>query len=743
MRRRTGARCSRRRAAHGDDARAAERRARARGAGARSPSASAAAADSTTCASARREGRASAARSTAGSSCADGELQTADLAGIRATAARRGTSDRLDAHGGTRDPTRTRHQTSSIAPPTTAPSTRFREARVVLPTFAQLADPARIPAERARPRWRGVDPDAPHPLNLFRVHWYNDATAPAAAAVPEHVVLPEALTGVKAPIVVALGDRFPMIRAHKVLAAYACLAPRLVTGQFDPDRPQGAVALDRQLLPRRRRHLAHHGLPRRRDPARGHERGAVPLARALGGRSRPTSSARRAPRATSRRSTTRAPSSPATRPTSSSTSSASSGTTWRTTSARAARWRASFETLARRRSRGCALRGVRVGHRFGRHAGRRRLPEGAPRRAHRRGRGARVPDAALQRLRRAQHPGHRRQARPADPQRDEHRRRRRRVRPRAPTSSAWCSTRTAGRAYLRHAARVDPPRCSSSSRRFGPLEHLQRARGDQDRRSTSTWARTTRSSPSPPTARRCTPPSGEKAVATSTSAAASTSSHAAGGVRASTCSGAADRPRARALAPRPHAHLQPRLLHLGRAAGPVARRLHGAARPGVLAGLAIDVLPLWDEMIAEFNREAGVRRDRMTGVRHRRVALVCAGCGAGARRRRRRRIRSAARDAGRDDDVDHVMTRSARPRQVARVPRGDDPNPFVRYRELFHSYHVARAHGMADEDVRRARASASTSGRAASTAADSASRRSRDRRRSARSLGFTAAAASG
>jgi len=33
---------------------------------------------------------------------------------------------------------------------------------------------------------------------------------------------------------VLLGDRFPMIGAHKVLAAYACLAPRIVTGQFDP-----------------------------------------------------------------------------------------------------------------------------------------------------------------------------------------------------------------------------------------------------------------------------------------------------------------------------------------------------------------------------------------------------------------------------------------------------------------------------------------------------------------------------
>jgi len=38
----------------------------------------------------------------------------------------------------------------------------------------------------------------------------------------------------EARIVVALGDRFPMIHAHKVLAAYGCLAPRIVTGQFDP-----------------------------------------------------------------------------------------------------------------------------------------------------------------------------------------------------------------------------------------------------------------------------------------------------------------------------------------------------------------------------------------------------------------------------------------------------------------------------------------------------------------------------
>jgi cysteine synthase len=110
---------------------------------------------------------------------------------------------------------------------------RFGELGIVLPTFAELADPSRVPAA-VRAALAGVKPDEPHPLNLFRVHWYNDSSRTGVAALPEHVVLPSSLTGVEAPIVVAFGDRFPMIHAHKVLAAYGCLAPRVVTGQFDP-----------------------------------------------------------------------------------------------------------------------------------------------------------------------------------------------------------------------------------------------------------------------------------------------------------------------------------------------------------------------------------------------------------------------------------------------------------------------------------------------------------------------------
>jgi cysteine synthase A len=108
---------------------------------------------------------------------------------------------------------------------------RFRANGITLPTFAELANPARIDPARTA----GVDPGAADAANLFRVHWHNDL-AGGRVAVPDHVVLPRALTGVESPIIVALGDRFPMIGAHKVLAAYACLAPRVVTGQFDPTR---------------------------------------------------------------------------------------------------------------------------------------------------------------------------------------------------------------------------------------------------------------------------------------------------------------------------------------------------------------------------------------------------------------------------------------------------------------------------------------------------------------------------
>jgi len=109
---------------------------------------------------------------------------------------------------------------------------RFREQGIVLPTFAQLADPSRIP-DGVRTALSSVDRNAADARNLFRVHWYNDLHG-GFTDLPEHVVLPSELTGVASPIIVAFGNRFPMIGAHKVLAAYSCLVPRVVTGQYDP-----------------------------------------------------------------------------------------------------------------------------------------------------------------------------------------------------------------------------------------------------------------------------------------------------------------------------------------------------------------------------------------------------------------------------------------------------------------------------------------------------------------------------
>jgi len=132
---------------------------------------------------------------------------------------------------------------------------RLRAIGVPLPTWSELADPG---GASGAPSLNGVDPDQPRAENLWRCHWFNDADRRGRAAVPGHVVLGEDFTGVKAPIVVLLGRRFPMIGAHKVLAAYACLVPRLVTGQFDPARDRavwpstgnycrGGVAISRIL----------------------------------------------------------------------------------------------------------------------------------------------------------------------------------------------------------------------------------------------------------------------------------------------------------------------------------------------------------------------------------------------------------------------------------------------------------------------------------------------------------------
>jgi cysteine synthase len=112
---------------------------------------------------------------------------------------------------------------------------RARERHIIVPTFAQMKDPALVPdGIKARLKKIGLwDVDS---LNLFRVTWKNE---PVARGGEFHGVnaleLPPSLTGVPARIVALVGKWFPT-GAHKVGAAFGCLVPRLVTGQFDPTR---------------------------------------------------------------------------------------------------------------------------------------------------------------------------------------------------------------------------------------------------------------------------------------------------------------------------------------------------------------------------------------------------------------------------------------------------------------------------------------------------------------------------
>lgn len=80
----------------------------------------------------------------------------------------------------------------------------------------------------------------------------------------------------------------------------------------------------------------------------------------------------------------------------------------------------------------------------------------------------------------------------------------------------------------------------------------------------------------------------------------------------------------------------------------------------------------------------------MTGSR-----LACAACGWTAEASDPYPFRCA--DAVPGDDVDHLMVRTLDTAGLA-WPLGSEPNPFVRYRTLLHSYHLAMAGGMADAE---------------------------------------------
>ena len=110
---------------------------------------------------------------------------------------------------------------------------RFKEKGIILPTFEQQRNPELIP-EKIKDQLRKVGLWDINPLNLFRITWKNQPVDSGGLyGKVNHIELPKELTGVDARIVLLIGKWFPT-GAHKVGAAYGCLAPRIITGGFDP-----------------------------------------------------------------------------------------------------------------------------------------------------------------------------------------------------------------------------------------------------------------------------------------------------------------------------------------------------------------------------------------------------------------------------------------------------------------------------------------------------------------------------
>ena len=110
---------------------------------------------------------------------------------------------------------------------------KARENNVIIPTFKQMRDPDRYVPSEIKEKLLNVGLWDLSPLNLFRVTWKNERKMSGGLfGKPNFIELPSKLTGVDARIICMVGKFFPT-GCHKVGASFGCLAPRLVTGQFN------------------------------------------------------------------------------------------------------------------------------------------------------------------------------------------------------------------------------------------------------------------------------------------------------------------------------------------------------------------------------------------------------------------------------------------------------------------------------------------------------------------------------
>ena len=109
---------------------------------------------------------------------------------------------------------------------------RCREKGITLPTFAEMKNPDLIP-QSVKDKLKDVGLWDVNPLNLYRINWHNEPVEKGGQYGDVNFIeIPRKITGTKARIYALAGKFFPC-GVHKVGATYACLAPALVSGNFD------------------------------------------------------------------------------------------------------------------------------------------------------------------------------------------------------------------------------------------------------------------------------------------------------------------------------------------------------------------------------------------------------------------------------------------------------------------------------------------------------------------------------
>lgn len=109
-----------------------------------------------------------------------------------------------------------------------------KKRNILIPTFKQMKDPQKYTPERIKEKLKTTGLWDFEPANLFRITWKNEPKDNGGLYGGVNTLeFPSELTGVRARIIALCGKWFPT-GAHKVGASFACLVPRLVTGQFDP-----------------------------------------------------------------------------------------------------------------------------------------------------------------------------------------------------------------------------------------------------------------------------------------------------------------------------------------------------------------------------------------------------------------------------------------------------------------------------------------------------------------------------